>query len=102
MCVRAYFYVATFNILVFADRQIPQREQANGTVQVSEPDRGADQDVVPKSPHKVEKAADIATQDRTEAGTLSSDVLPDHSVPSFAILCGAFDVRQPVIGRCEL
>lgn len=69
---------------------------------MSEPDRGADQDVVPESPHEVEEAADVAAQDRTETGSLSADVLPDHPVPSSAVLRGAFDVRQPVIGRREL
>lgn len=102
VCMCACVHTSWFNILAFADWQVSQCEQTNGTVQVSEPDRGADQDMVPESSHKVEKAADVAAQDRTEARTLSADVLPDHTVPSPAILRGTFDVWQPVIRRREL
>lgn len=69
---------------------------------MSEPYRGADQDVVPESSHEMEEAADVEVEDRAKAGALSTDVFSDHPVPSFTILCGTFDVRWPAIGRHEL
>lgn len=86
---------------IFVDRQVSQREQTNGAVQVFESHRSADQNVVPESPHEVEEAAHVQAEDRAEAGTVSTDVLSDHSVPSSTILCGAFDVRCPFVGRRE-
>lgn len=69
---------------------------------MSESHRGADQDVVPESPHEMEEAADVAAEDRATAGTFPTDVLPDNPVSSTAVLRGAFDVRGPVVGRREL
>lgn len=68
---------------------------------MSKSHRGADQDVVPESPHEVEEAADIAAEDRSKAGTFSTYVFSDHPIPSIAILRGTFDVRRPVVGRRE-
>lgn len=65
---------------------------------MSESYRGADQDVVPESPHEMEEAADIAAEDRPTAGTFPTDVLSDNPVSSTAVLRGAFDVRRSVVG----
>jgi len=65
---------------------------------VSEPDGGADQDLVPEPPHKVEEATDIEAEDRAATGSLPADLFPDRPVPSSAVLCGAFDVWQPAAG----
>jgi len=65
---------------------------------VFEPDGGADQDLVPEPPYKVEEATDIEAEDRATAGSLPADVLPDRPIPSFAVLRGAFDVWQPAAG----
>lgn len=63
--------------------------------------RGADQNVVPESPYKVEEAAHVQVEDRAKAGTVSTDVFSDHPVSSSSVLCGAFDVRRPFVGRRE-
>ena len=63
--------------------------------------RGANQDVVPESPHEVEKAAHVEVEDRAKARIISTDVFPDHPVSSSSVLCGAFDVRHPFVGRRE-
>lgn len=96
---RHYNFFFPFTFLV--DRQVSQREQADGAVQVLESHRGADQDVVPKSPHKVEEAADVQAEDRAAAGTVSTDVFPDHPVSPSSVLRGALDVRCPFVGRRE-
>lgn len=93
------FHLFTFLILV--DRQVSQREQADGAVQVFESHRGADQNVVSESPHEVEEAAHVQAEDRAEAGTVSTDVFSDHPVSSSTVLRGAFDVRCPFVGRRE-
>lgn len=93
--------IFSHTFLALADRQVSQREQADGAVQVLESDRGANQDVVPESPYEVEEAAHVQTEDRAKAGTVSTDVFPDHPVPSSPVLRGAFDVRYPFIGRRE-
>lgn len=63
--------------------------------------RGANQDVVPESPYKVEEAAHVQTEDRAKTGTVSTDVFSDHPVSSSSVLCGAFDVRCSFVGRHE-
>lgn len=63
--------------------------------------RGADQDVVPESPHEVEEAAHVQAEDRAKAGTVSTDVFSDHPVSSSSVLRGAFDVRCSFVGRRE-
>lgn len=52
------------------DGQILEREQAHGTVQGAEPDRGADQDVVPEQADQVEEAAGVQAEDRAPARLL--------------------------------
>lgn len=99
--IHTHTHTHTCTHVCFVDRQIPEREQANGTVQVSEPDGGADQDMVPESAHQVEEAANVAAEDRAAAGTLSAGVLPEYPVSPFAVLRGTFDVRQPAAGRRE-
>lgn len=53
-----------------SDGQILEREQAHGAVQGVEPDRGADQDVVPEQAHQVEEAAGVQAEDRAPARLL--------------------------------
>lgn len=65
---------------------------------MSESHRGADQDMVPESPHEMEETADIAAQDRATTGTFPTDVFSDNPVSSIAVLRGAFDVRRSVVG----
>lgn len=66
-------------------RQIPEREQAHGTVQGTEFDRDPDQDLVPKSKDQVEETTDIPTEDRPTTRNVRECVSVDHVPGQWAI-----------------
>jgi len=73
---------------VFPDGQILEREQAHGTVQGAEPDRGADKDVVPEQADQVEEAAGVQAEDRAPARILPTGAALRVAVRATLLLPG--------------
>lgn len=81
--------------------QISQRQQAPRAVEVSQPHRGADQNLVPEPSDEVEEAADVEVEDRSASGTLLDaprQLIPSKHPPQ---LLHASDAPTPAIPREE-
>lgn len=83
------------------DRQVFEREQTHGAVQVPKLDRGTDKNVVSKSSHQVEEAAYLEIKNRSEARTFPAYLLSTGAVSPVTLLHRAPRLWNSNVGRYE-
>ena len=83
------------------DRQVFEREQTDGAVQVAKLDRGTDKNVVSKSSHQMEEAAYLEVKNRPEARTFPADLLSTCTVSPVTLLHSATRLWNTNVGWYE-